>query len=774
MKTSITFLLFLLLAFFVAQSQTQNWQWAKRVGTVNDNNTSDPFNVTHNEKIADIKADKQGNVYAVGYFYPNPTFVNVTNGLPATGGYGNLDAYLIKYNSCGNVLWWRRMGGASGDDATSLVLDNNGKVMVLGYCATTFTLGGNNIQDTTIINIGGNVFMAKFDTSGNFVSINGYPNFPVANATDASKIFITSQGNYLLTNGVSSYITNTLGIVINTHSYATVSAGIYYPPRIVGITLDRNDNVYISGAFSKTINIGNGTILVPSTTLSPNNYWNNSLVAKFSPNGTMLWYKRSYNTLVGGDALNHGIALDTAQNTVMVGGGAVNGANVFGYTINSGNAPTGTVIYALDHSTGNLISAITGTPISGAAAINPQYTDIDNNIHCNGLIIGGVAFNTTTYTAVGQQQSCIAKLNGAGNFININMLPQSGSGAEEVRGLDMDEQGNIYIGGMFSGTLDSAGTAVNKIGGAEDGFIAKFGFPCGSTLTTLSPIPPTSLAAQYQATLTNHVTWIDNANYESSYELWYNINGAAVFSLLATLPANTTSYTHTGLSYNSNYCYKARAVNNIGASFFTNVGCAATPTNNSTGTAPNAPLNLTATNNGSLTNHVAWTDNSNDEDSFDLYFKIGAGSTANYSLLATLPANTTTYTHTGLSYTTTYCYKVAATNSAGSNYSNEACVSTPTLPTGIAEQNVLNYYTQIFPNPTSGEVMLRFPPLGAETDIEVINSLGEIIESIQHPAQKNVFINAVLIQLPKEKGLYFIKITAGTSRASVVKKVVVE
>src|SRR5690606_32732600 len=153
-----------------------------------------------------------------------------------------------------------------------------------------------------------------------------------------------------------------------------------------------------------------GTILVPSTTLSPTTYWNNSLVAKFSPNGTMLWYKRSYNTLVGGDALNHGIALDTAQNIVMVGGGAVNGANVFGYTVNSGNAPTGTVIYALDHSTGNLISAITGTPIPGGkAAINPQYTDIDNNIHCDGLIIGGVAFNTTTYTAVGQQQSCIAK-----------------------------------------------------------------------------------------------------------------------------------------------------------------------------------------------------------------------------------------------------------------------------------------------------------------------------------------------------------------------------
>src|SRR5690606_10694602 len=131
------------------------------------------------------------------------------------------------------------------------------------------------------------------------------------------------------------------------------------------------------------------------------------------------------------------------------------------------------------------------------------------------------------------------------------------SGSENIAGLDIDEQGNVYVGGMFSGTLDSAGTAVNIIGGAEDGFVAKYGFACNSSSTSLSPVPPTSLVAQYQATLTNHVTWIDNAQYENSYELWYNINGAANYSLLATLPANTTTYTHTGLSYTTTYCYKA-------------------------------------------------------------------------------------------------------------------------------------------------------------------------------------------------------------------------
>src|SRR5690606_3044329 len=87
------------------------------------------------------------------------------------------------------------------------------------------------------------------------------------------------------------------------------------------------------------------------------------------------------------------------------------------------------------------------------------------------------------------------------------------------------------------------------------------------------------------------------------------------------------------------------------AKIFT-INCVATPTTEP-GTAPNAPLNLTAANNGSLTNNITWTDNSNDEDNFVLYYN--KGGVSNYTVLATLPANTTTYTHTGLSYTTTYC-----------------------------------------------------------------------------------------------------------------------
>ncbi|MBX3164339.1 MAG: T9SS type A sorting domain-containing protein [Bacteroidetes bacterium] len=743
MKTSITFLLFLLLAFFAAQSQTQTWQWAKRVGTVNDNN-GNPFNPTYNEAISDVKADKYGNSYAVGYFYSDPTFVNVTNGLPATGGYGGLDGYLIKYNSCGSTVWWRRVGSVGDDGLSSLVFDNNGNIQVLSGAASTATIDGNNGIDTIIS--GGGTFIAKFDTAGNFINKLDVPN--------VGKLFITSQGDYFLTNGITGARVNTLGVTTATYAYATATAA----PGIYGIALDKNDNVYLSGNFNKLINIAQGTTLVPvGTTVSPNTYYPNSLVMKFSSTGTLLWYNTSNNTNIGGDVLDGGAILDTSQNVLYCGGKTGFGTNVvFGYTVNV--VSVAGMIFRFDCNTGNLLSGTTGT-FSLNGKIKVDCSDIDNYVHCDGLIFGNnntLTFNTITVSANGLRQSYIGKFDASGNVINITMLPQSGSLHEAINGLDVNEQGNVYIGGMFGGTLDSAGTAVNIIGGTVDGFVAKYGFACNSSGTSLSPLPPTSLAAQYQATLTNYVTWIDNAQYENNYELWYNTNSNPTFSLLATLPANTTSYTHTSLAYNTTYCYKARAVNNIGASFFTNVGCAATPTTGGgTGTAPNAPLNLTAVNNGSLTNNVAWNDNSNNEDNFELHYT--TGSAANYSLLATLPANTTSYTHTGLSYTTTYCYKVAATNSAGSSaFSNTACATTPAAPDstiGIVKLKDESLTLRVYPNPANTEIYFDVPGNEKQIHIELYNMLGSLVISKKNYTNRSAISISTL-----SKGVYYYKV----------------
>ncbi|MDP9144098.1 MAG: fibronectin type III domain-containing protein [Actinomycetota bacterium] len=75
---------------------------------------------------------------------------------------------------------------------------------------------------------------------------------------------------------------------------------------------------------------------------------------------------------------------------------------------------------------------------------------------------------------------------------------------------------------------------------------------------------------------------------------------------------------------------------------------------------------------------LSWTDNSTDETAFVVERKVGAGS---YAVLATLAANSTSHADDGLGMSTSYCYRVLATNALGSSApSAEACATTPNVP----------------------------------------------------------------------------------------------
>jgi hypothetical protein len=72
---------------------------------------------------------------------------------------------------------------------------------------------------------------------------------------------------------------------------------------------------------------------------------------------------------------------------------------------------------------------------------------------------------------------------------------------------------------------------------------------------------------------------------------------------------------------------------------------------------------------------LAWVDGSDNESGFHIERDTGSGGT--FSRIATVGANVTTYSSTGLAPSTTYCYRVQAYNSAGvSAYTNTACGTT--------------------------------------------------------------------------------------------------
>ena len=98
---------------------------------------------------------------------------------------------------------------------------------------------------------------------------------------------------------------------------------------------------------------------------------------------------------------------------------------------------------------------------------------------------------------------------------------------------------------------------------------------------------------------------------------------------------------------------------------------------------PVAPTGLTATAASSSQINLAWTDNSNNESGFKIERCQGAGC-SNFSQIATVGTNVTTYSNTGLLASTSYTYRVRAYNSAGdSGYSTTTSATTlaaPALP----------------------------------------------------------------------------------------------
>ena len=90
-------------------------------------------------------------------------------------------------------------------------------------------------------------------------------------------------------------------------------------------------------------------------------------------------------------------------------------------------------------------------------------------------------------------------------------------------------------------------------------------------------------------------------------------------------------------------------------------------------------------------NTVVWTDNSNNEDRFNLQRKAVAcaNSAVPFTLLVSPAANVTSYVDLAVVEGVTYCYRVNAENTAGvSGFSNSAertvPLSVPNAPSGLA------------------------------------------------------------------------------------------
>jgi alpha-tubulin suppressor-like RCC1 family protein len=168
-----------------------------------------------------------------------------------------------------------------------------------------------------------------------------------------------------------------------------------------------------------------------------------------------------------------------------------------------------------------------------------------------------------------------------------------------------------------------------------------------------------------------NLSWIDNCSVEDGFEIWRSDDGIT-YSLLTTVSSNVISYSDT-VTPGGTYYYCVKAVNAFDESDYSEV----------VASWPAAPsgLNLMVISPTEIS--LTWSDNSNNEDGFQIERRI----TSTWSTTFTVGANTTSYSDTSVIPTTppdTYYYRIKAYHAfADSGYSNEVwpSLSTPSALT---------------------------------------------------------------------------------------------
>jgi gliding motility-associated-like protein len=147
----------------------------------------------HNNICNGVAIDSSGNIYVTGSFETTTDF----RGLSATAtnltATGNIDAFLAKYNSSGQLLWVKKGGGSAADEGFGVCL-NSSSVFVTGYYTNSGTFGS---FGTVANNSTQNVFVCAYNYSGSEMWLADagatQPSYGNAVACDNACVYLTGE-----------------------------------------------------------------------------------------------------------------------------------------------------------------------------------------------------------------------------------------------------------------------------------------------------------------------------------------------------------------------------------------------------------------------------------------------------------------------------------------------------------------------------------------------------------------------------------------------------
>ncbi len=191
--------------------------------------------------------------------------------------------------------------------------------------------------------------------------------------------------------------------------------------------------------------------------------------------------------------------------------------------------------------------------------------------------------------------------------------------------------------------------------------------------TESSPLAiPDSLSATAVSFSQIDLSWSDNSENETGFNIERSPDGVANWMEIASVAENDNAYSDSLLNPSTLYYYRVRAVKLYGYSDYSSIAHAKTMVEP---VPPEAPDNLVASVIARDQIDLAWNDNSIAEDVF--YIERSYDGNTEWTVIDSVGENVTEYSDTGLEIETTYYYRVNASNQFGASvYSNMASTTT--------------------------------------------------------------------------------------------------
>ena len=372
-----------------------------------------------------IAVDVAGNAYVVGQTTSSdfPT----TEGAFQTTFAGEYDAFVIKLNPSGAVVYSTYLGGSGTDGGTAIALDNAGSAYVTGS-TTSSNFPTTTAAFQTVHGGETDVFVTKLDPSGEVV----YSTYLGGSGVDGAPGFMIFH----------------MGITVDDDGHAYVAGGT----ESIDFPLEQ--------PFQARKNEGAGA---------------DAFIAKFNATGTAL----EYSTYLGGDDQDSvtDIAIDGSRNVYVVG------------RTQSSDFPTTETATQRAHG-GDVDVFVAKLSSSGSDLLFATYLGGQGDDRGSGIAIddSGHAYIAGVTSSVdfpmrrpaqntlqGGRDAFVAKLNLIdGTLIYSTYL--GGSRGEAAEGLALDSEGRMYVSG-FTTSVDFP--TVNAIqatfgGGFSNVIVAKF------------------------------------------------------------------------------------------------------------------------------------------------------------------------------------------------------------------------------------------------------------------------------------------------------------